>query len=415
MQGTMKVEKDLWKIVYGIVFLFTVWVFFSSNYHPERMTNLASMRWSALALLLCISLINNHFIVRKPLTLIWGYIVAVIPSLFVSERKTESITSFFLLLLLLYALQIISSEVIDIWGYVSLHRILFYFLFILTLLSVYFHMLGVDIDTFRATGVTTNSNTLGIFCYLSLIECFFMIRNGNRMERMFSLGNILVDVWLIFECGSRTALLMMVFLSGFFVFLCIKDSKWRVLSVIFLIAGLIFFVLLIKIFGSYALERMMSSEDGGGLSRGTIWQRGVDVWKGSPWFGKGFRVSRYYNIVEDNPWENQLDFHNSFLSFLVETGVWGVIFFGLPFIIHLLQLLKCFFREVKENKDSPYIYYCMLLGALFLSACTESYLFAGGATEAFLFWFVFMWTNYYVEQMRFWEADKGLEFADEGY
>ena len=88
-------------------------------------------------------------------------------------------------------------------------------------------------------------------------------------------------------------------------------------------------------------------------------------------------------------------FHNSYLTYLAETGVWGMSVMGIVLLAEIKQTVLNFIRALKSGHISLFQICGLLLIELLIAAWSESFLFAVGSTEACTFWVIFIWLLVY--------------------
>lgn len=205
--------------------------------------------------------------------------------------------------------------------------------FVWFMLSVTFigQFINPDYFTFsgRYCGIFRNPNGLGVFVTLF----YFLFRVVKDVfPELFSVK----DTWLvtivcllsIIMCGSRGALLAIIiflvfnqfykispYLGFFIMVLAITLSNYALSQLPVIINGL----------GLQEYFRLESLEDGSG--RFVAWEFAFNQIKLSPYIGKGIGFTDYVfqeNRIELNLLGHQGNAHNSYLTYWIDTGIFGL-------------------------------------------------------------------------------------------
>ena len=110
-------------------------------------------------------------------------------------------------------------------------------------------------------------------------------------------------------------------------------------------------------------------------------------------FGCGYCVSNQVNYVLKG-----MQFHNSYLSFLIECGIWGTVMLGTGFVCFICTVLQSIKRCLINLSFQPFVFVCLIIFDIALTAYGESFLFAVGSTEGFAFWFLIAWALAFIKQ-----------------
>lgn len=375
------------------IFFIMMWVFYSLNSRYLQVPFAHILRWAFLAALIFCVLAIEEVPIKEPPKLVVLYLIAVLPSVLFSIDKVESLVK-------------ILSLVIVVWGtYIyfdtregkkDLETALKSIMWIMVLFevqSVVCLMLGLG-NGDRATGVTTNPNTLGIYSNVALLSAFYLLtKNTGKKGKWFYIFIIISSAVTAIMSGSRTALVTLLLNLTLISFLRIKSLLWRVA---FVIAVGTFGVLLItgKLgdFGLPALQKLLEGE----ITRGKLWDNAIKTWKQFPIFGCGYTVSEFYNILPGEELQ-RYDFHNSFLTILAEIGVWGSLILG----VSVFWVVNGTWRstEGKGKVAVSQIAFLMFV-ELLIAAWSESFLFAVGSTEACTFWILISWMIAYKKKTK---------------
>ena len=130
----------------------------------------------------------------------------------------------------------------------------------------------------------------------------------------------------------------------------------------------------------------------GGTTRDILWNSALAVWRRHRIFGCGYTVSPLYNVIERG-----MTFHNSYLSFLVECGLWGSCVLGVGIIVYLVRVIIHLIHRKNTRIHDVFFVSCLMVFNLLIAAWSESFLFAVGSTEGFTFWFLIAWLAAYMK------------------
>lgn len=180
----------------------------------------------------------------------------------------------------------------------------------------------------RATGTFEDPNLLSF--YLVLSAGIVAVWNYQRFSRYLGLFHLVLFGGVV-ASQSRTGLvafvLMIVFLAAFS-----GVRSVLLLAALALVSGLLW-----KSYPS-AVSRVpfLSRFESGGSSieddyRGSLWRLGWDLWRESPIMGVG--IGQFRNLSRGvTSYEGLLVVHNTFLSFLAEVGIIGLVAFCSIFV-----------------------------------------------------------------------------------
>jgi O-antigen ligase len=167
------------------------------------------------------------------------------------------------------------------------------------------------LDRVRGYGVLNDPND---FAQFLLIGLAFL---GLSWKKYSLLGNLVtvvlpasVLIFTIYLTGSRGAIFGLVTL----VFVAVSTRKGKGKGKAFLIAGVVFALLVVGKFGG---GRDISVHEGSAGGRVMAWGSGISQLRTNPLFGVGFRQFEEYN---------DLTAHNSFVLCFAELGSFGYFF-----------------------------------------------------------------------------------------
>lgn len=378
-----------------ILFTITVWIFLSLNAQMFNFSFYAILRWILPVILLLMVSQKKGWKVPAPATYIFLFIIAVIPSFFQSIDWSTSVSkaiSFILITYSFYVFFIGADNLVKLEDYL---RIALACILVFQLINIVFCVIGLGVaEDGRYMGFTTNANTLGIYSCLGFWAAYYYYKHYNGIIKWFAAFMLLSSIVLALLSGSRSGFVMILLNIIIYMFLNCYSSFVRFLVII--LVGIMLYLIFsgsLSFLNISALDRLLAED---GMSRGDIWDTGINVWRENQIFGCGYRVSRLLNTSIGN---EGMDFHNSYLSLLAEIGIWGVswMFFGV--VPKIIQLIRYATNMIKQSHASGFLVAGFMLVSLMINAWSESFLFSVGSTEAFVFWMLFDWMIVYIIKM----------------
>lgn len=376
--------------VSDILFFVMTFVFFALNTYVIKIPMAALLRWILPALIIVCSRKRAS---QLP-SLVMYFIIAVLPSLFISINPSVSFQKFCAFLLIFCCSYVF-------FGRCSSTDELEHYLEIYAKVAVLFHianvayvLMGRGFDSGRATGITTNANTLGVYSNIAFWAAVISYSKGKtRMLRAIYLLTAVSSIYTALLSGSRSAFVIIVLNVILFLFIRYRKRGFFIPLIILIIGGT--FLLLSGALSSLnitALKRFAEF----GTDRAELWNYGIRIWKQRKYFGYGYTLSAQKNYLVG------LQFHNSYLSFLIECGLWGVAVMGFGAIDTVIKVLSFIKKEIKSSPVvfMPFIIACAIVVDLALTAYGESFLFAVGSTEGFSFWLIMAWILAYMKVYR---------------
>lgn len=249
---------------------------------------------------------------------------------------------------------------------------LVWFTILLLVLGLVFWFVSPDLVLLdgRYSGILGNPNGLGLFCLL-----FFILTRiigiswpdfFGRWERIIIIAVIFLSVWL---CGSRNSLFAMLLFLFFGYFYRMSPFIGFISFLLSMIAYTLIITNLPAIIVSLGLEeflRLDTLEDASG--RFVAWQFGWEFIQQDIVFGKGLGYTdelykKYYAYLSIQG--HQGNAHNSYITFWLDTGVFGLLFF-------LRGLISSFIRGSSENRYAMPALYAIAFTAFFESWMTAS-------------------------------------------
>ncbi len=389
MQQKQVKTIDWIKILFGL----TVWVFLSLNAKAFNFAFYRILRWILPVLLVCLVLLKENGKIPYPPMIIVLFIFAVIPSFFVTIDIKESGAKAISFVLIVYSLFVCFWETKDKDELEDYFKIACVMILIFQTVNHIYCLMGLDQDGDRYNGFTTNANTLGIYSNLALwASYYFYVKTKTGGKQLFFVFMFIASIVLALLSGSRSAFVVILLNVIIVVFLRAKTNlaKWTVAFCIALFLVLLFTGAL-NFLEISALDRLLSE---GGTSRNELWDYAIGIWKKQPIWGCGYRVSKYFNRLDGN--EN-MDFHNSYLSLLIEIGIWGVVLIAIAIVATIISVCK-YLKSKNNKKNDGFIPAIFMTISLFIGAWSESFLFSVGSTEAFVFWMLFVWVLNYLKK-----------------
>lgn len=230
-------------------------------------------------------------------------------------------------------------------------------------------------DEVRSKGLMNDPNYFAMTQIITLILNFKFIEN-KALKIFFSL----ILIASIFTTGSKTALIILIILSLFY--LLMKLFSGNALHLITILLLVMFTLILIFVFYNFkavninfvdtipSIQRMTSifqngsqSIDDSGSDRSLVWLNAINLIKYS--YGFGIGLIDYVHLGSLINGVN-LVAHNTYLQIIVE---WGLIFAAI-FVGYLIYI---FVKLLKYNKDQKYLYLICILGGLLLYFMTVSF------------------------------------------
>lgn len=378
-----------------IIVLMTIWVYFSLNARYLNFPGSHILRWVFPGLLIMWGILGNDGkIIKPPAILVW-ISLAVLPSIFFSSYGNTAFVKYLSLVIILYGSYIFFCYLNNKELLVRCFNILILVLIIYQILNFIFVIAGINYDSGRALGITTNANTLGVYSNLAYWAIVYSLFNTKKkIFKIFYWGLLVTSVFTSIASGSRTAFIVLIInilITGFLKFR--HSPLILVFGIGVALVAYLFFSGKMSSLNIMALNRLMEE---GGTTREDLWNCAISVWREHQIFGVGYTVSNFYNLIERG-----MAFHNSYISYLVETGLWGVILLSVGFCGMIIRIGNSIslYRDKLSKSINELIVACVMAGSLLIAAWSESFLFAVGSTEGFTFWFLISWILSYINQM----------------
>ncbi|OFW64527.1 MAG: hypothetical protein A2Z35_04985 [Actinobacteria bacterium RBG_19FT_COMBO_36_27] len=236
----------------------------------------------------------------------------------------------------------------------------------------------------------SHNATGSVFSIVSIFAFAFFLKSDNREKIAYGCISILSFIALIIT-KSRGSLVAFV-VGIFFLLLFGSGSFLRFIRNILILA--VVAVPLVFITGTYVrITQIFHIYDLSALTRFSLWDKAILLFKQSPILGIGF--ARYNDV----PWNfdkvpltgspgifslytsgnyifNDTNAHSSYLHFLAETGVIGLILMLAFWIFCLVIIFKAYRRTTDNFSRKVYLSIIGGIITLFILSITENYMTA---------------------------------------
>lgn len=233
--------------------------------------------------------------------------------------------------------------------------------------SVILYQMGMD-NPFnlqgRAQATLNDPNLAALYLIISLsLVIVFSILSGKKMIINLPVLIILLALTLT---ASRGGILSLIISVSIVLFISLISARIKELILFLFIGSFVFFIILwinqSTDILNFALERVVriGTEGDGTSYRIFLWQSALEMWASNPFLGIGigqfipYSTEMYGNTFTNIP-------HNTYLSFLTETGAFGFIAF-IWFPVFILGSLITGLISRGEK-----IYFYLLIGLIALS------------------------------------------------
>lgn len=233
----------------------------------------------------------------------------------------------------------------------------------------------------RMEGIFGNSNTLGGF---STIACIVSFYRGKQSEKLFNIHYLVFIISIFFVVGSYSRMATLTTtIALFLMYYNLNGSKSFVFKFLstFILVGIVYLSFTKNV---YLMNRFL--EEGGGINRGGLWNLAIEYIRKRPILGYGFGASQVLNIMSPNYW-NVLNFHNSYLSLIVDSGFLGMISFVIYIIYQLIDALRVV-KKIECIEEKIFIRTNIILIITFLiMGYSETFFISVGSFEGLFLWF----------------------------
>ena len=291
---------------------------------------------------------------------------------------------------LILAIVEVKRDIHDIFLYLSLFAVLFAFVY-----SIFSLIEGIENSEVRVSGLSDQSNSLGVMASISIILCMVNIRKWRKIAATI-VWNV-IDVSLIpfflftlWKSDSRTSMLAIVLASLFIVITSLvflrKQSSafWALIpSLVVVVAALVFLITGVRSLKSYTLDTFSSG-------RTIIWRETLDS-MGINEYLLGFSGNDkdlMEKLVENGASSVTLSMqgekhlaHNMFLGIFFEYGVFAAITFIFGWIWTMKKGIGYLSKKKKWGSREVFASLSLLSFFLIHSIAESSIYFIGGAEQ----------------------------------
>ena len=291
---------------------------------------------------------------------------------------------------LILAIVEVKRDIHDMFLYLSLFAVLFAFVY-----SIFSLIEGIENSEVRVSGLSDQSNSLGVMASISLILCMVNIRKWRKIAATI-VWNV-IDVSLIpfflftlWKSDSRTSMLAIVLASLFIVITSLvflrKQSSafWAFMpSLVVVVAALVFLITGVRSLKSYTLDTFSSG-------RTIIWRETFDS-MGLKEYLLGFSGNDkdlMEKLVENGASSVTISMqgekhlaHNMFLGIFFEYGVFAAITFIFGWIWTMKKGIGYLSKKKKWGSREVFASLSLLSFFLIHSIAESSIYFIGGAEQ----------------------------------
>ena len=291
---------------------------------------------------------------------------------------------------LILAIVEVKRDIHDIFLYLSLFAVLFAFVY-----SIFSLIEGIENSEVRVSGLSDQSNSLGVMASISIILCMVNIRKWRKIAATI-VWNV-IDVSLIpfflftlWKSDSRTSMLAIVLASLVIMFTSLvflrKQSAafWALIpSLVVVVAALVFLITGVRSLKSYTLDTFSSG-------RTIIWRETFDS-MGLKEYLLGFSGNDkdlMEKLVENGASSVTLSMqgekhlaHNMFLGIFFEYGVFAAITFIFGWIWTMKKGIGYLSKKKKWGSREVFASLSLLSFFLIHSIAESSIYFIGGAEQ----------------------------------
>lgn len=291
---------------------------------------------------------------------------------------------------LILAIVEVKRDIHDIFLYLSLFAVLFAFVY-----SIFSLIEGIENSEVRVSGLSDQSNSLGVMASISIILCMVNIRKWRKIAATI-VWNV-IDVSLIpfflftlWKSDSRTSMLAIVLASLFIVITSLvflrKQSSafWAFMpSLVVVVAALVFLITGVRSLKSYTLDTFSSG-------RTIIWRETFDS-MGLKEYLLGFSGNDkelMEKLVENGASSVTLSMqgekhlaHNMFLGIFFEYGVFAAVTFIFGWIWTMKKGIGYLSKKKKWGSREVFASLSLLSFFLIHSIAESSIYFIGGAEQ----------------------------------
>ena len=291
---------------------------------------------------------------------------------------------------LILAIVEVKRDIHDIFLYLSLFAVLFAFVY-----SIFSLIEGIENSEVRVSGLSDQSNSLGVMASISIILCMVNIRKWRKIAATIVWNAIDVSLipfflFTLWKSDSRTSMLAIVLASLFIVITSLvflrKQSSafWALIpSLVVVVAALVFLITGVRSLKSYTLDTFSSG-------RTIIWRETFDS-MGLKEYLLGFSGNDkdlMEKLVENGASSVTLSMqgekhlaHNMFLGIFFEYGVFAAVTFIFGWIWTMKKGIGYLSKKKKWGSREVFASLSLLSFFLIHSIAESSIYFIGGAEQ----------------------------------
>ena len=343
------------------------------------------MRYVILPLFIIAAYLRVGIKMRMDFLTVVLFIFAVVPSILFSPYRTNALVKAITVLLMFVGVSLYFSSR-ENFGLSALYRALLFIGYVVVLVSIFRYVCGQGFHGGYFRGYFGNRNAAGpTFVITGMIFLAEMFRRKGY-KKILPLIFFVLDVFMTIETQSRGSFVGLIIGLVVFLFFAYK-KKARFIAIV----GVL--LILVTIFWGRISEwgvvkRIL--EDG--LTRDDLWNEARRIIKNNFFVGVGFSSSAFSNQSAGN--EN-MNFHNSYVSLMADIGLFGVICVALIFILLFIKIAKNY-KRVKKEERLCYVAFLAIALAFFGLSFGESYLIVAGSPFSFIFWCIMFCMSEYV-------------------
>ena len=239
------------------------------------------------------------------------------------------------------------------------------------IIGVALHRLGMDVGWtyyYRATGPFEDPNLAATFLLISIsISIMYNMKNYKKNIRM----NVILELIAIVLTVSRGALIILVVVPVILIFINIFRSDLsnlnKILKLILLgsVCILILNIAMNNLIFSNILERLSTSGSINEDARFNAWKIALKIWYLNPILGCG--IGQYVDYSNEIGGSLGILAHNTYLNFLSEIGIIGLIAFLWKPLGILKDLILCKVYYYKESVVILFSFLSLLISFMILN------------------------------------------------
>lgn len=243
----------------------------------------------------------------------------------------------------------------------------------------------------RINGLFSDFNSFSLSLALLIpVFCYFFLNVDSFVKKTIFLIASGLGFICLFLTGTKSGILLLIFFLFIYIIFQLLQGKYKLIISISIGVIILLFIILIvsKIFDTgkiYPINRIkmmfiQSSAREIIEGRKLFWNTGLKVWKKNILFGNGIK-SVYKEFSNINPaWIPSDNACNTYIHFLAEIGVVGVVIF----LLLAGLLVYSLFVRIKKEIDVSFIVNILILSFLIVSIFGHH---IEGEEISLIFWF----------------------------